>query len=84
MEVDVSKEPSEGEVFVFTTSGGFVVRGSQREVLERLRDDDWATFELAETGDPVIIRTQHVVALRAGTRAKRGSIGFMHATAESH
>ena len=76
VEVDPDKQPVEGEVMVFTSGGGFVVKGSPLEVAQRLASDDWPTFELAESGDTVIIRSSHVVALRGGTKPKRGSIGF--------
>ena len=78
MEINVDKEPAEGEVFIFTTGGGFVVKGTASEASRRLSAEEWAHFELAESGDIVIIRSEQVVALRAGTKAKRGSIGFVH------
>lgn len=76
MEVDTEKQPAEGEVFVFTAGGGFVVKGSMLEVAQRLAVEEWPSFELAESGDKVIIRSAQVVALRGGTRARRGTIGF--------
>lgn len=78
VEVDLTREPSEGEVLVFTLGGGFVVKGSMLEVAQRFAAEDWPTFELAETGDKVIIRSSQVVALRGGARQHRGSIGFVH------
>lgn len=78
MEVNLEKEPGEGEVFVFTTGGGFVVRGVVKDVAQRLAAEEWPAFELAESGDNVVIRSAHVVALRGGTKARRGSIGFVH------
>ncbi|GAC1396464.1 MAG: hypothetical protein NVSMB52_09980 [Chloroflexota bacterium] len=78
MEVDLEKEPSEGETLVFTTAGGFLVKGSQLEVAHRLIQEEWSHFELSGSGDLVILRGQHVVALRGGTKSKRGVIGFVH------
>jgi hypothetical protein len=78
MEVNVDKEPSEGEVFIFTTAGGFVVKGSASDASRRLLEEEWAHFELAESGDIIIIRSAQVVALRSGSRSRRGSIGFVH------
>jgi hypothetical protein len=78
MEVNVDKEPAEGEVFIFTTGGGFVVKGTAMDVSRRLSAEEWAHFELAESGDPVIVRSAHVIALRSGSKSKRGSIGFVH------
>jgi hypothetical protein len=78
MEVSGDKEPAEGEVYVFTTGGGFVVKGTAQDVSRRLSEEEWAHFELAESGDPVLIRAAHVIALRTGTKPKRGSIGFVH------
>lgn len=74
--VDAEKQPSEGEVLVFTLGGGFLVRGSMLEVAQRLAAEEWPSFELAETGDKVIIRSAQVVALRGGTKPHRGTIGF--------
>ncbi|MGH2442906.1 MAG: hypothetical protein ACRDFX_07065 [Chloroflexota bacterium] len=78
MEVDLEKQPSEGEVLVYTTGGAFVVRGSVREVTERLSSEEWAHFELAQGGDTVALRSSQVVALRGGARTKHSSIGFVH------
>jgi len=78
LEVDTDKQPAEGEILVFTSGGGFVVKGSMHEVAQRLTSEEWPTFELAETGDMVIIRSAQVVALRGGTKNKRGAIGFAH------
>jgi hypothetical protein len=78
MEVDLEKEPSEGEVFIYTSGGGFVVKGTLQEVTRRMSEEDWADFELAETGDKVVVRTGQVVALRAGSKPRKGSIGFLH------
>ena len=78
MEVNLEKQPSEGEVLVFTTGGGFVVSGSVTDVTRRLAAEEWPEFELAESGDKVVIRSSQVVALRGGTKSHKGSIGFMH------
>lgn len=79
MEVDLSREPSEGEVLIFTIGGGFVVKGSLLEIAKRLAAEEWPVLELAETEDKIIIRSEQVVALRGGTKPHRGSIGFVHA-----
>lgn len=76
MEVEMDQEPSEGEVVVFTEGGGFHVKGSMLEVGQRFAAEEWPTFELAETGDKVIIRSSKVVALRGGTKSKRSHIGL--------
>lgn len=79
MEVDLEKTPSEGEVMVFTAGGGFVVKGSLADVTTRLSAEDWPKFELAESGDAVVIRSSQVVALRGGeAKQRRGNIGFVH------
>lgn len=78
MEVDLTKEPSAGEVLLFTQGGGFLVKGSVRDVAERLASEEWPTFELAESDDKVVIRSAHVVALREGKKRHKGSIGFVH------
>lgn len=77
MEVDLEKEPEEGEVLVFTMGGGFSIKGSVKDVVARLSAEDWPSFELAQSGDTVVIRSSQVVALRGGTRHKRSSIGFV-------
>lgn len=82
MEVDLNKEPSVGEVLVFTQGGGFLVKGSMHEVTQRLAAEEWPTFELAETEDKVVIRSGQVVALREGKRRHKGTIGFVHAEEE--
>jgi hypothetical protein len=79
VEVDVTKEPAEGEVMIFTVGGGFVVKGSMPEIVKRLRAEEWAHFELSESNDTIIIRSEQVVALREGKKSRRGSgIGFVH------
>lgn len=78
MEVDADKQPSEGEVLVYTTGGGFVVKGSVREIADQLSGQDWTELELAESGDRVIVRGSQVIALRPGSKSRRGSIGFVH------
>lgn len=72
------EEPSEGEVLVVTLGGAFMVKGSLHDVAQNLRADEWPTFELAESGDHVIIRATQVVAIRGGTKSHKGSIGFHH------
>lgn len=79
MEVDLTKEPSAGEVLVFTQGGGFLVKGSMRDVAQRFAEEEWPTFELAESEDKVVVRSSQVVALREGKRHHKGSIGFVHA-----
>lgn len=78
MEVNLEKQPSEGEVLVFTTGGGFVVRGGVSDVMQKFSAEEWPMFELAETGDAVMIRSAQVVAVRGGSRARKGTIGFTH------
>lgn len=79
VEVDLEKTPSEGEVLVFTAGGGFVVKGSLRDIVSKFSSEEWPSFELAESGDALVIRSSKVVALRSGdTRRHRGNIGFMH------
>ena len=80
MEVDLSKEPSAGEVLVFTQGGGFLVKGTMLEIAQRLAVEEWPSFELAESDDKVIIRAAQVVALREGKRRQKGSIGFVHSS----
>jgi len=77
VEVDADKEPSEGQVLIFTASGAFLVKGTMPEVAQRLAAEDWPSFELAESEDKVIIRSSQVVALRGGTKpSRKGHIGF--------
>lgn len=79
MEVDLSKEPAEGEVLVFTVGGGFLVKGSMPEATKRFAAEEWPLFELAESSDKIIIRSSQVVALREGSKsARKGTIGFVH------
>jgi hypothetical protein len=78
VEVTTDKEPAEGEVMVFTAGGAFLVKGSMLEVAQRLEGEGWPTFELAESGDKVIIQSAQVVAIRGGVKPRRGSIGFTH------
>jgi hypothetical protein len=78
VEVDLTKEPSAGEVLVFTQGGGFLVKGSMHDVAQRLAAEEWPTFELAESEDKVVIRSVQVVALREGKRRHKGAIGFVH------
>ena len=77
MEVATDQEPGEGETLIFTLGGGFSVKGSIRDVAERLASEDWPSFELSESADTVIIRSSQVVALRGGTRNRKGSMGFV-------
>ena len=78
VEVDTDKQPSEGEVLIFTLGGSFFVKGGTPEVLQLLAAEEWPTFELAESGDKVIIRSSQVVALRGGSKGShRGAIGFV-------
>lgn len=78
MDVDVDRHPAEGEVYIFTTGGGFVVRGAMGDVVARLSAAEWPDFELAESGDHVVVRSSQVVALRSGTKPRRSTIGFVH------
>ncbi len=81
MEVDMTKEPAEGQVMVFTIGGGFVVKGTMPDIVKKLAAEDWPWFELAESNDKIIIRSTQVVALREGSRSRRGTgIGFVHDT----
>ncbi len=77
MDVGADKEPGEGETLIFTLGGGFGVRGTIRDVAQRLASEEWPIFELSESGDSIIIRSSQVVALRGGTKSRRGSMGFM-------
>lgn len=83
MDVNPDTEPSEGEVLVMTTVGGFVVKGTLPDVSRRLTEEEWAHFELAESGDRVVIRGVQVAALRAGTKARKSGIGFLGRTQSS-
>lgn len=78
MDVDIDRQPAEGEVYIFTIGGGFVVRGAIRDVVSRLSAEEWPDFELAESGDHIVLRSSQVVALRSGTKPRRGTIGFVH------
>jgi hypothetical protein len=77
MEIDLDKEPQEGEVLIFTLGGGFSVKGTVKDVVHALSTEEWPTFALSESGAEVVLRSSHVVALRGGTQHKRGSIGFV-------
>ncbi len=77
MEVQTDQEPGEGETLIFTLGGGFSVKGAIREVAQRLSAEDWPAFELSESADTVIIRSSQVVALRGGTKNRKGSMGFV-------
>jgi len=76
MDVDADRQPAEGEVTIYTVGGAFVVRGTMPDIVQRLSTEEWPSFELAETGDHVVIRSSQSVALRAGTKHRRGAIGF--------
>ena len=76
VDVDVQKAPGEGEVLIFTVAGAFSVKGSMREVADRLSTEEWATFELSESEDTVTIRSIHVVGIRGGAHRKRGHMGL--------
>jgi hypothetical protein len=80
VEVDLDQKPAEDEVLVFTAGGGgFVVKGSVEEVSKSLAESEWSTFELAESGDPIMLRSSQVVAMRGGeSKHRRGAIGFVH------
>ncbi|HEX6506278.1 MAG TPA: hypothetical protein VF221_01480 [Chloroflexota bacterium] len=77
VEVQEEQEPGEGETAIFTLGGGFSVKGSIREIAQRLAAEEWPTFELAESEDSIIIRSSQVVALRGGSKHRRGNIGFV-------
>jgi hypothetical protein len=74
--VDTENDPTAGEVTLFTTGGNFMVKGSPADAIKKLASEDWPVFELAESGDSVIIRSSQVVAVRGGMKARRGMIGF--------
>lgn len=76
MDVGMENEPGEGEVIIFTAGGGFQVRGTMLEVGQRITGEEWPTFELAETGDKIMIRSDKVVALRGGSKRRRSTIGL--------
>lgn len=76
VEVEDDKQAYEGETLIYTLGGGFVVRGSMHDIAQRLAVEEWPTFELAESGDRIIIRSEQTVALRAGSKARKGHIGF--------
>jgi hypothetical protein len=77
LEVQADQEPGEGETLIFTLGGGFSVKGSIREVAQRLAAEDWPAFELSESADTVIIRSSQVVALRGGAKSRKGGMGFV-------
>lgn len=79
VEVDLEREPEEGEVLVFTPGGGFSIKGTIAEIVRRFAVEEWPEFELSESGGRVCIRSSQVVALRGGTRPKRSTIGFVSA-----
>ncbi len=68
--------PAEGEVLIVTIGGAFLVNGTLHDVMKRLSTEEWPPFELADGGDSIVVRSMHVVALRAGARSRRGTIGF--------
>lgn len=76
MEIPVDQEPAEGEVLIFTIGGGFVVKGTLLEVAQKLTAEEWCHFELAESGDRIIIHAPHVIGLRGGQKPKHRAIGF--------
>lgn len=77
MEIDVEKQPSEGEVLIFTVGGGFVVKAALSEATQMCTTEEWPSFELAESGDRIVIRSSQVIAIRDGSKSKhRGHIGF--------
>lgn len=80
VEVDLEQQPAEGEVMLFTAGGGgFVVKGTFADVARALGDEKWCNFDLAESGDRIMIRSDQVVAVRGATsKHRRGSIGFVH------
>jgi hypothetical protein len=61
---------------VFTVGGAFYVKGSMLDVAQRFSAEEWPSFELAESGDKVIIRSSQVVAMRGGSKRQRSHIGF--------
>ena len=77
VDVDLDKQPAEGEALIISQGGAFLVKGSMREVAAKLEAESWANFELAESSDPILIRTAQVVAVRGGVKAhRRSAIGF--------
>ncbi|MGH2449565.1 MAG: hypothetical protein ACRDFS_13315 [Chloroflexota bacterium] len=76
MEVDVQHAPADGETLVFTIGGAFSVKGSTESIISKLTSEEWPSFELSETGDKVVIRSDRVVAVRGGTRSRRANIGL--------
>lgn len=76
MDVGIEQEPAEGETVVLTDAGGFQVKGSMREVADRIAGEEWVWLELAESGDRIMLRSDKVVALRGGTGKKRSVIGL--------
>ena len=84
VDVDQDKVPSEGEILIFAQGTGFYVKGTMLEVVRKLAEEDWPTFELTESGDKVIVRSSQVVALREGSRKQRGAIGFVQSQGSDH
>jgi hypothetical protein len=76
--VDAEQEPAAGEVTLFTTGGNFMVKGTYTDAASKLAAEEWPSFELAESGDVIIIRSSQVVAIRGGIKPRRVSIGFAH------
>lgn len=76
--VEADKEPHVGEVLIFTAGGTFCVKGSLHDVAQRVAAEEWPSFELAEKGDPILISSGQVIAMREGTKQapRRGHIGF--------
>ena len=84
VEVDPDKVPSEGEVLIFAQGTGFYVKGKMMDVLRRLAEEEWTSFELADSGDKIVVRSSQVVALREGTKKQRGAIGFVQRQESGH
>jgi hypothetical protein len=60
---------------IFTTAGSFKIEGTVHDTVRRLAGEEWPTFTLADSHEPLVIRSSEVAAVQQ-LRGARGTVGF--------
>lgn len=60
---------------IHTRAGAFKVEGSAQEILRRIAAEEWPAFTLADSDEPVIVRSSAICAVQ-DLRSQRTRVGF--------
>ncbi|HEV3309926.1 MAG TPA: hypothetical protein VG815_05375 [Chloroflexota bacterium] len=60
---------------IHTRAGSFKVEGSAQEILRRIAAEEWPAFTLADSDEPVIVRSSTICAVQ-DLRSQRTRVGF--------